>query len=133
LFEIVFIVFVLAMIAIVILPILLFLWVARRFGGVKVVWTVGLSVAALLIWSIIDIIITCSAEPIFVPPDCNDESKCGIGTMIFACDAPGGAFIYGYAYLVGPLLVIASIFLTFYFAGERGKNNWRPNVHSRKL
>jgi hypothetical protein len=116
------IVFVLVLVAIIVAAIFLIFWLARRLGGAKAVWVVGLSIAAFLIYSIVDILVTCSAEPIFVPPNCDDESKCGIGTMLFACDAPGGLFIYGYAYLVGPLFVISSIIFTFYFAAERGKN-----------
>jgi hypothetical protein len=84
------------------------------FGRIALVGT-AFAFIGLLAYSAGSIIIDCSAEPIYVPPSCNDPAVCGDGRMIFACDGPGGVYAYVAAYILCPVLaaftVLASIVL----------------------
>jgi hypothetical protein len=83
------------------------LWVVRWVSGKTGLIVFCAAAVGYLIYQIIDINVACSAEPEFIPPDCADEARCGIGTMVFPCDAPTGAIIYGVANILMPLIVIA--------------------------
>ena len=92
-------------------------WIAFRVGGLFAVYTVGTAAIGFLIYSIIDVLVGCSAEPEFVPPECDDETRCGLGQMVFACDSAGGALAYGFAYIFGPMTVV----LVFAMVGRFSK------------
>jgi hypothetical protein len=94
----------------------LLLLLARRYLGQPAVWVVGLMLSGLLLCSIVNAAVTCSAPPEFVAPDCSDPAVCGDGKMIFACDGPGGALDYGFIYMFGPLTTFLILFLTFWIA-----------------
>ena len=85
----------------------LLLWIARYVGGSKLVWLVGSLIVGYFVYVIIDQTIICGAEPVFVPPNCDDSNDCGDGEMIFKCDGPGGALTYGIIYIVLPLSIFA--------------------------
>ncbi|MCA3560043.1 MAG: hypothetical protein IOC82_03310 [Aestuariivirga sp.] len=91
----------------------LLLLLAGRYLGQRAVWAVGLLLSGLLLYAIVEMVITCSAPPEFVPPDCSDPAVCGDGKMIFACDGPGGALNYGFIYVFGPLMACLVLLLTF--------------------
>jgi hypothetical protein len=73
----------------------LLLRVAQWLGGKKAVVILGAAMVGLIALAIFDILRTCGADPVIVPTGGGERAD-------FACDGPGGAFIYGFAYLVCP-------------------------------
>ncbi len=74
----------------------LLLLLARRLGGKKAVVILGTAMVGLIAFAMFDTLRICSADPVIVPTSGGERAD-------FACDGPGGAFIYGFAYLVCPV------------------------------
>ena len=90
----------------------LMMWLANRFLGHNVAVGIGIVAICFVIYLIADLVIVCSAEPIYVPPE---EGEGGEGMMIFPCDAPVGMFVHFWRYIGGPLTVVANAILVFRF------------------
>jgi hypothetical protein len=75
--------------------IFLLLRVAQWLGGKKAVVVMGSAMVGLIALAMFDILRTCGADPVIVPTSGGERAD-------FACDGPGGLFIYGLAYLVCP-------------------------------
>lgn len=90
----------------------LMMWLANRFLGHNVAVGIGIVAICFVIYLIADLVIVCSAEPIYVPPE---EGEGGEGIMIFPCDAPVGMFVHFWIYIGGPLTVVANAILVFRF------------------
>jgi hypothetical protein len=73
----------------------LLLKVAQWLGGKKAVVVLGAAMVGLIALAMFDILRTCGADPVIVPTSGGERAD-------FACDGPGGAFIYGFAYLACP-------------------------------
>jgi multisubunit Na+/H+ antiporter MnhC subunit len=82
------------------IPVLL-MWIVNRFIGRRTAIALGLITAALVLYLISDTYRVCTAPPIYEAAN-------------FPCDAPGGAFIHLFIWIVGPiavsLLLAATIF-----------------------
>lgn len=79
-------------------------------------WAAGTVAAFFIIfaaYNIFSINRDCAAEPTFVPPSCDDVSKCGEGSVRFACDGPGGIFIYFSAEVLLPALMLLTMALGY--------------------
>ena len=90
----------------------LMMWLANRFLGYNVAVGIGIVAICFVIYLIADLVIVCSAEPIYVPPE---EGEGGEGMMIFSRDAPFGMFASFWIYIGGPLTVVANAILVFRF------------------
>ena len=90
------------------LPALL-MWIVNRFLGRKPAIAIGFIAAAFVLYLIIDTYWACKAPPIFLPsPDGESEAA------TFPCDAPAGAFIYFFIWIIGPIAVALLLALTLF-------------------
>jgi len=80
----------------------LLLKLGQKLGGEKAAKAVGVVLVGLALFEMFDVIHTCSQPPVF-------KSE----AAIFACDGPGGAIDYAFAYLFFPAAAAFVAFLTF--------------------
>ena len=85
-------------------------WLANHFLGQKAAVVIGIIAICFIIYLIVDLVISCRSEPIYIPPE---EGEGGEGMMIFPCEAPLGVFAYFWIYIGGPLTVVANAILVF--------------------
>ena len=88
---------------------------AGRWFRRRAVVGLGLLAAVLVIWAGVDLYITCSAEPTFLPPEPGEQ---GIGTAVHACDGPVGMFAYG-AGIISMPLALGCLWLATFHAARR--------------
>ena len=91
---------------------------ANRFLGQKAAVVIGIIAICFIIYLILDLVISCRAEPIYIPPE---EGVGGEEMMIFPCDAPVGMFVNFWIYIAGPLTVVANAILVFRLIGKSKK------------
>ncbi len=87
------------------------LWAARLYVHRYLALVIGLIVIGYLVQNIVNGMIFCAQEPVFIPPTDGGE-----GMMKFNCDAPFGIADRLYLYVVGPVLVLISALLTYRFS-----------------
>ena len=91
--------------------------VAQWLGGRKAVVALSVVMVGLIAFAIFDILRTCGADPVYVPTSDGGERA------DFACDAPAGVFIYGFAYLVYPAAAVLVAIIAYRMARRPRKIN----------
>ena len=99
---------------------------ATRFLGQKAAVVIGIIAICFIIYLIVDLVISCRAEPIYIPPE---EGVGGEEMMIFPCDAPVGMFVNFWIDIAGPLTVVAHTIPVFCL---NGKSKLSVGVHCNK-
>lgn len=95
------------------------MWLAIQFLGHNVAVGIGIFAICLVIYHFVELVIACSADPIYIPPE---EGEGGEGMMIFPCEAPLGMFAYFWIYIGGPLTVVANAILVFRLIRKSNKS-----------
>jgi len=86
------------------------MWVARRWLHIWVALAIGGAAVVYFVQNIIRGIIFCSQPGTFIEPE---PGSGGDGTVVFNCDAAGGAIDRYYLYFVGPIGTAALVWLVW--------------------
>ncbi|SMC39504.1 hypothetical protein [Rhizobium sp. RU36D] len=82
-------------------------WLLGRFVSARLAIGAALALMAYLLYTGIDTMLVCSAEATYVAPL---PGNSGEGSMIHACDGPGGMIAYFYSvFLVPTALVLLGV------------------------
>lgn len=88
------------------------MWVSRRWLTAWVSVGIAGLAATYLGQSIIRGVIHCSQPPTFIPPAPGSD---GEGQMLFNCDSAGGLLDRIYIYVLGPMALLAVLWLALRF------------------
>ena len=94
------------------------MWAANRWIHPWSAVGFGWAMFAFLGYSMVSGIVSCSADPVYIPPTPEEAAWGSEGTMKFNCDAPGGAFDYFALYILIPIMMAATALLSLRFANR---------------
>lgn len=85
-------------------------WLLGRFVSARLAIGAAVALMAYVLYTGVDTMLVCSAEATFVAPPPGDS---GEGSMIHACDGPGGVIAYFYSVFLVPTALVVLGLVTY--------------------